>query len=120
MWYNTNSFIPFKRKVFEIDFQHSTEINFSDYIRGKGYFKFLLGQMSEVYTEFNEVKEKLFDLIPRCRGRTKCKNNLLNTKKLREAIASPKEKYYNVSFFWNKYLFIFLVDVFGNSSVKIL
>jgi hypothetical protein len=64
MWHNTNSFIPFKRKVFEIDFQHSTEINFSDYIRGKGYFKFLLGQMSEVYTEFNEVKEKLFDLIP--------------------------------------------------------
>ncbi len=64
MWYNTNSFLPFKRKVFEINFQHSTEINFSDYVKGKLFFKFLLAQMSEVYTSYNEVKEKLFDLIP--------------------------------------------------------
>jgi len=64
MWYNTNSFLPFNRKVFEIDFQHSTEMNMSEYIKATAYFKILVGQMSEIYTESNEVKEKLFDVIP--------------------------------------------------------
>lgn len=63
-WYNNNKFTSFKRKVFEINLYHETSINFSDFIKLSGYLKFLLGQMSEIYVENDEVKEKFFDVIP--------------------------------------------------------
>lgn len=63
-WYNTNAFQSFKRRVFDFNFYHESSVNFSEFIRFSGYLKLLLAQISEVYVENNEVKEKFFDIIP--------------------------------------------------------
>ncbi|MCX8096830.1 MAG: hypothetical protein N3D81_04985 [Spirochaetes bacterium] len=63
-WYNNNKFASFRRKVFEVNFLHETSLNFSDFVRFSMYGKLLVGQLSEIYVQNNDVMEKFFDVIP--------------------------------------------------------
>lgn len=63
-WYNNNRFTSFRRKVFEVNFLHETSLSFSDFVRSSIYGKLLIGQLSEIYVQNNEVMEKFFDIIP--------------------------------------------------------
>ncbi|MGB9621072.1 MAG: hypothetical protein ACPL4C_01370, partial [Brevinematia bacterium] len=64
IWYNNNNFLPFKRKVFELNIYHETSANFSEFVRLGGYLKLLLTQISEIYVDNNIVKETFFEVIP--------------------------------------------------------
>ncbi|MFN4244725.1 MAG: hypothetical protein ACK4F9_01065 [Brevinematia bacterium] len=63
-WYNDTKFQSFRRKVFELNLYHETSIRVSDFIQMSGYLKFLLIQMSEIYSENGIRREKFFEVLP--------------------------------------------------------
>ncbi|MEN2998281.1 MAG: hypothetical protein ABDH28_04530 [Brevinematia bacterium] len=62
-WYNNNKFPSSKRRAFELNFYHETGVNFSDFFKFLAYLKLLAVQMSEMYVENDEAKEKFFEVV---------------------------------------------------------
>ncbi len=64
VWYNKNTFTPFYMKEFEVNFQHTSSFNYSEFVKGSVYLKFMLNRIIEVSAVDMVRREKYFDITP--------------------------------------------------------